>query len=97
MKAHKKTLMAVKEVLELQSGFDLEELKEQLIQDTNLLKHKGENPFNLSPDECGIEWGGEDICVLSDFLDIYVDKFIERMCNIIDSFVGEELFLSDEQ
>jgi len=97
MQAHKKTLMAVKEFLESQEGWDLSELKEQLIEDTNLLRHEAAEPFALSVDECGIEWSGEDICILSDFLDVYTDKFIERMCNILDSFVGEELFLSDEQ
>ena len=47
MKADKKTLMVVKQLLELQEGWDLDELIEEMVAETKLLKHKemGEKYF----------------------------------------------------
>lgn len=91
MKANKKTLMAVKQFLELQEGWDLDELKDEIVEETKLLKTKEMGEHTLATDECGIEWGGEDVCVLADFVDSYTDIFIEKICNILDSFVEEDL------
>lgn len=100
MKANKKTLMAVKQFLELQEGWDLDELKDEIIEETKLLRGKemGEYTLALATDECGIEWDNEFVCVLSDFVDSYTDIFIEKFCNILDSFVGEDIsYCSDEE
>jgi hypothetical protein len=91
MKANKKTLMAVKSFLENQEGFDLEEVISEMIAETKLLKHKDLGDSNLDADECGIEWDGKEICVLSDFIDAYSNIFIAKICNVLDSFVGEDL------
>src|SRR5574344_2746587 len=89
-KANKKTLMAVKQFFEMQEGWDLDELKEEIVSETKLLKTK-EGKCTLATDECGIEWDDKEVCVLSDFIDSYTDKFIDRICNVLDSFVGEDL------
>lgn len=91
MKANKKTLMAVKRYLEEREGWDLDELKSEMIAETNLLKHKEMGDNTLATDECGIEWDGEQICLLCDFVDEYTEKFIEGICNILDSFVGDDI------
>lgn len=98
MKANKKTLMAVKQFLECQEGWDLDELKNEIVEETKLLKIKEMGEYTLATDECGIEWDNKDICVLSEFIDKYTDIFIEKVCNVLDSFVGENIsFYSNEE
>ncbi|EHJ00563.1 hypothetical protein CDLVIII_4025 [Clostridium sp. DL-VIII] len=78
MKANKKTLMAIKKFLDEEQEFwDLDEFKSELVVKTNLLKHESIGEHNLSLDECGIEWDGQEICNLQDFIDDYTSKFIE--------------------
>lgn len=89
MKANKKTLMAVKQFLEYRDGWDLDELINEMVNETKLLNSKEIN--NLASDECIIEWDGETICALAEFLDKYSEIFINKFCNILDSFVGEDI------
>jgi len=91
MKANKKTLMAVKQFLENQEGWDLDEVVDEIIEDTELLRTKEMGEHTLATDECGIEWGGEHVCNLCDFVDRFSGIFIEKICNILDSFVGEDI------
>ncbi|HBX23520.1 MAG TPA: hypothetical protein DEF34_07825 [Desulfotomaculum sp.] len=91
MNANKKTLMAVKSFFENQEGWDLDEVISEMVAETGLLKHKDLGDHTLATDECGIEWDGKEICVLSDFIDVYSNAFIVRICNVLDSFVGEDL------
>ncbi|SNS22638.1 hypothetical protein SAMN05446037_1006110 [Anaerovirgula multivorans] len=95
MKVDKKTLMAVKQFLELQEGWDLDEVISEMVDDTKLLKHKEMGEHTLATDECGIEWGGDIICTLDDFVREYTEIFIGNMCNILDSFVDEDLSYGD--
>ena len=100
MKTNKKTLMAVKKFLDEEQEFwDIDEFKAELVSKTNLLKHKSMGEHNLSTDECGIEWDGEEICNLQDFIDEYTSKFIEGICNVLESFVGEDIscYFEDEE
>jgi len=89
MKANKKTLMAVKQFLEYRDGWDLDELINEMVLETKLLNSREIN--NLASDECTIEWDDEIICTLAEFLDKYSKIFIKKFCNILDSFVGEDL------
>lgn len=92
MKANKKTLMAVKHFLEYQEGWDLDELKEEIVAETKMLRHKEMGDHTLATDECCIVWGEDDeICVLQDFIDEYTNVFIKKLCNVLDSFVGEDI------
>lgn len=100
MKANKKTLMAVKRYLQEQEGWDLDEVICEMIYEAKILKL--DNTI-ISPDECTIVWGtqgdGDDICPLEDFIDSFKNKFIENMCNILDSFVGDDIdcYFEDEE
>lgn len=100
MKANKKTLTALKAMLENeQEYYDFEGMVFEIVVETGLLKSKEMGEHTLATDECGIEWNGKEICVLSDFVDTFSSLFIEKICNMIDSFIGEEIdcYLEDEE
>lgn len=92
MKANKKTLMAVKRYLQEQEGWDLGEVISDIVSETGMLKS---GDTSITADECTVIWGtqseGDDICDLQDFIDEFTYKFIERVCNILDSFVGDDI------
>lgn len=100
MKANKKTLMAVKKYLQEQEGWDLDEVISDIISETEMLKSGG---TSITADECTVVWGtameGNDVCDLQEFIDTYTDKFIENICNILDSFVGDDIscYFEDEE
>jgi hypothetical protein len=100
MKANKKTLMVVKRYLQEQEGWDLDEVISDLISETNMLKL---GDTSISADECTAVWGtqgdGDDICNLQELIDSYTCKFIECICNILDSFVGNDMdcYFEDEE
>jgi len=98
VKANKKTLMAVKSFLENQEGWDVDEVISEIVEETKLLKVKSMGEHILAIDECVIEWDREEVCNLSDFVDSFSQIFIQKICNILDSFVGEDLnnYLEDE-
>lgn len=91
MKTDKKTLMMVIDFLQSREGWDFENLKSEIIEETNLLKHSTMGSFTLSTDECSVEWGEDYICDLDNFIDKYTDIFIEKMCNVLESFVDNEI------
>lgn len=95
MKANKKTLMAVKDFFENQDGWELKEIVDEVVDETKLLKIKEMGEHTLATDECGIEWDGKEICVLSDFVDSFSQIFIEKICNVLDFFVGNEIYNED--
>lgn len=100
MKANKKTLLAFKSMLENeQEQYDFEEMVSQIVTETNLLKHQEMGEHTLATDECGITWGDNDnVCVLSDFIDSFSDIFLKKMCNMVESFIGEDIdcYLDEE-
>jgi hypothetical protein len=91
MKANKKTLMAVKQFLLNEEGWELDQLKEEIVEETKLLKNKEMGDHTLATDECGIEWDGKEVCVLSEFVDSYTKILLEKVCNVIESFAGEDI------
>jgi hypothetical protein len=92
MKANTKTLMAVKTFLiDQQEYWDKEGIISEIVTETNLLRHKYMGNNTLSTDECGIEWDGDGICVLSDFVNSFTNIFISKICNVLDSFVEEDI------
>jgi hypothetical protein len=98
MKANKKTLMAVKRYLEEPEGYDVDEVISDLVYETELLKVKSMENTLISPDECDIKWGDDQVCNLDDFINEFSDKFIKNICNILDSFVGDDIdcYFEDE-
>ncbi|MCF8018320.1 MAG: hypothetical protein K9L62_02855 [Vallitaleaceae bacterium] len=41
-------------------------------------------------DEVGLEWDGENLMILDDFVAQYFNKVIEGVCNVIKSFKEEK-------
>lgn len=98
MKANKKTLMALKQVLECEQEFwDKEEMIASIVDETNLIKHR--EMGRLDTDECGIYWDEDNICNLADFVDSFSNIFLEKICNMIESMVGEDIscYSEDEE
>lgn len=91
MQAHKKTLMAVKNYIENQNNWELGELVAQIVEDTKILR---QNDEHILTEECFvISYDDTEICNLNDFLESYTEKFIERFCYVLDSFVGDSIDL----
>ncbi len=99
MKANKKTLMAVKRFLEEPEGYDMDEVISDMVYETKLLQVKSMADTLISPDECDIKWGDEQVCNLEDFISEFSERFIENICNVLDSFVGEDIsyYFEDEE
>lgn len=95
MKANKKTLMAVKEFFEQREGWDLDIVIDEIIHETGLLKIEEMGDITLATDECSIDWDRQNICILSDFIREFSEIFIHKVCNVLDSFVGEDLSFYD--
>lgn len=94
MKAHKKTLMAVKAWLEEQMLDECDDRIEQIdefVEYTKTLKSIDCPEIRVTADECVIHWGDEEICDLTTFLEAYTSEVIKNICSAIDSFVGEDL------
>jgi hypothetical protein len=93
MKANKKTLMAVKAFFENDACIDIQEFIDDLVHDTQMLKIKDEEfgDLELATDECAIEWDSKTICTLYDFLEKYTEVFNKKVCNVLDSFIGEDI------
>lgn len=90
MKANKKTLMAVRYFLENEQEYwDKDGVMAEIVEETGLLKHT--EMGQLEPDECVIEWDDESICNLDDFIKTFFDATLEKFCNMLDSFVGEDI------
>lgn len=90
MKANKKTLMAVRHYLENEQEYwDKDGVIDEIVEETKLLQHA--DIGQLTPDECGIEWCGESICNLDDFIRAFFDATLEKFCNVLKSFVGEDI------
>lgn len=90
MKANKKTLMAVKHFLQNEQEYwDKDGVITEIMDEHNFLEHA--DMGYLDPDECAIEWGGEVQCNLDDFIKAFFDATLEKFCDVLDSFVGEDI------
>jgi hypothetical protein len=71
----------------------------EIVEETRLLKHKDMGKNTLATDECGIEWDGDNICNLSDFVDTFSRIFLGKICNMAESMIGEEIgcYFEDEE
>ncbi len=98
MKANKKTLMAVKRYLTEPEGYDMDEVISEIVYETKVLKMPNSEDKLVPPDECDIKWGDDEICALEDFINLFADKFINHISNVIDSFVGDDIdcYLEEE-
>lgn len=98
MKANKKTLMAVKRYLTEPEGYDIAEVISDIVYETECLKMPKHDDDLISPDECSITWGDDNICGLDEFIEAFSEKFIQHVGNILDSFVGDDIdcYLEDK-
>lgn len=98
-----KYMQDMKDFLLNRHGWELKEIIEDIIDETNLLKfidtrtYKSGNTgeeIRLSDDECSIFWGASDsddyVCGLDDFIQLYTEIFIKKICNVIDSYDTQE-------
>lgn len=100
MKANKKTLLAFKSMMENETeAYGYEELVQTCVDETGLLKDPEMGEYLLATDECGIEWGGTDICVLCDFIDSFASIFLDKILNMAESMIGEDIdcYFVDEE
>ena len=72
----------------LVEGWDLEAVIEECAKETGMLENDLIGKFAL--DECEIEWDGNYICVLDEFLKSYTDNFIKKVCSTLESFKSGE-------
>ena len=92
MKANKKTLLAFRRMMENETeAYDYEGLVQECVDETGLLKTPEMGSHLLATDECGIEWGGTDICVLCDFIDSFASIFLDKILNMAESMIGEDI------
>lgn len=90
MKANKKTLMAVKYFLENEQEYwDKEGVISEIVERTGLLRHS--EMGQIEPDECVVKWDNEEICNLDDFAKGLFDETLENFCDVLESFVGEDI------
>lgn len=99
MKANKKTLMAVKKYLTEPEGYDMNEVISDIVYETKSLKMPMREGKLIPPDECDIKWGDDHICDLDEFINLFSEKFIDNIVNILDSFIGDDIdcYLEDEE
>ena len=90
MKANKKTLLAVKSYLQNHEGYDFKEVVSDMISELEILKTDSMGDTLLSMDDCTVTFDGDYVCDLEEFVDDFSNKFIEQICNVLDSFIGEE-------
>ena len=38
-----------------------------------------------------IRWDNDTICNLDDFISAFSDRFLEKICNILESFIGDDI------
>ena len=95
MKACENTLLAVINYLNDADGYDIEEVVEDTIADTKLLKSSLFKNMRAPTDECGIYWGDvedmDELCNLQDFIDSFSRKYTERFCNVLKSFIDDDI------
>lgn len=100
MKANKKTLLAFRKMMENEQEFyDYEGLIQECVEETKMLKVESMGDHLLDTDECGIEWDGEHVCVLCNFIDSFAQNFLEKILNMAESMIGEEIdcYFDDEE
>ena len=84
--SNKIVLKEIKRFFEDNEGWSLKDLINEVSHETGLLRHKDMENHTLSLDECGIEWDGDYVCLLEDFIDAYTSIFFKKVCNVISSF-----------
>lgn len=64
---------------ELEEGYNKEEVISGILEEIKELK-------GYDADEIGLNWDGEELMVLEDFIQQFYDKVIVGVCNVMKSF-----------
>lgn len=100
MKANKKTLLAFRKMMENETeAYDYDGLVQECVEETKLLKTQEMGENTLSTDECEIIWDTEHVCVLCDFVDSFAGIFLDKILNMAESMIGEDIdyYFEDEE
>jgi len=68
--------------LELEEGYDKSEIIADMLDEIEEIK-------GYFSDEIGLVWDDKVLMVLSDFVDKFYSKIIEKVCNVIKTFQDE--------
>ena len=68
---------------ELEEGYSKNDIISDILKEIKGLK-------NYDADEIGLEWDGEHLMTLNDFVNEFYYKLIEGVCNVIESFKKEK-------
>jgi len=68
--------------LELEEGYDKSEIIADMLDEIEEIK-------GYFSDEIGLVWNDKELMVLSDFVDKFYSKIIEKICNVIKTFQDE--------
>lgn len=74
-----KKLQEIIDFFELEEGYNRQEVIADIIGEIEGLK-------GIEVNEIVIEYDGEIILILDEFVDEFYDKLIEKVCNVIKSF-----------
>ncbi|HBC94363.1 MAG TPA: hypothetical protein DCZ10_16055 [Pelotomaculum sp.] len=72
-------LREIIDFFEQEQGYDKDEVISEILGEIKGLK-------GYDADEIGLEWDGEEIMILDDFVQEFYAKLIEKVCNVIKSF-----------
>lgn len=75
-------LQEIIDFFELEQGWDRGELISDILHEIKGLK-------GYAADEIGLEWDGENLMVLDDFVQDFFTILISKVCNVIKSFQNE--------
>lgn len=90
MKEDKIILEKVKEFLEDKN--DISQLIDEICEETGLLIDERLDNQTICNDEMSIFWEDE-VCDFDEFIRSYTNIFIDKMCNVLDSFIDENVDL----
>jgi hypothetical protein len=76
-------LQEIIDFFEFEEGYDMNEVINDILGEIEGLK-------GYAADEIGLEWDGEDLMVLQDFVEEFYSKLIEKVCNVIKSFNSDD-------
>ena len=75
-------LQEIIDFFELEEGYDKSEIIADMLDEIEEIK-------GYFSDEIGLVWDDKELMVLSDFVDKFYSKIIEKICNVIKTFQDE--------
>lgn len=76
-------LKEIIDFFEFEEGYDKDEVILDILTEIKELR-------GIYADEIGLEWEGEILMILDDFVKNFYEKVIEKVCNVIKSYQNEK-------